>query len=79
MVLISTVMKCFLWDEKYNKWLTPYPNMPTARKNCSSISHGLTVIVGGGVTCDDPFTMTRSVDVLHINDNNLRGLILECG
>ena len=62
----------FLWDEKYNKWLTPYPNMPTARKNCSSISHGLTVIVGGGVTCDDPFTMTRSVDVLHINDNNLR-------
>ena len=61
----------FLWDEKYKKWLTPYPNMPTARWDCSSISHGLTVIVAGGVTCPDPFTVTRSVEVLHINDNNL--------
>ena len=62
--------KVFLWDEKYNKWLTSYPNMPTARQNCSSISHGLAVIVAGGITCLDPFTMTRSVEVLHINDNN---------
>ena len=63
--------KVFLWDEKYNKWLTPYPNMPTARRDCSSISHGLTVIVAGGATCLDPLTITRSVEVLHINDNNL--------
>ena len=63
--------KVFLWDEKYNKWLTLFPNMPTARSSCSSISHGLTVIVAGGVTCSDPFTITRSVEVLHINDNNL--------
>ena len=63
--------KVFLWDEKYNKWLTPYPNMPTARQDCSSISHGLTVIVAGGITCLDPDTITRSVEVLHINDNNL--------
>ena len=63
--------KLFLWDEKYNKWLTPYPNMPTARQQCSSISHGLTVIVAGGITCLDPLTITRSVEVLHINDNNL--------
>ena len=63
--------KVFLWDEKYNKWLTPYPNMPTARRNCLSISHGLTVIVAGGITCQDPLTITRSVEVLHINDNNL--------
>ena len=63
--------KVFLWDEKYNKWLTPYPNMPTARRRCSSVSHGLTVIVVGGVTCHDPATLTRSVEVLHINDNNL--------
>ena len=67
----GVVDKVFLWDEKYNKWFTPYPNMPTARKNCSSISHGLSVIVAGGVTCRDPFTMTRSVEILHINDNNL--------
>ena len=63
--------KVFLWDEKYNKWLTPYPNMPTARRRFSGISHGLTVIVAGGITCGDPFTMTRSVEVLHIDDNNL--------
>ena len=63
--------KVFLWDEKYNKWLTPYPNMPTARSSCSGISHGLTVIVAGGVICLDPPTITRSVEVLHINDNNL--------
>ena len=61
----------FLWDEVYQKWLTPYPNMPTARCDSSSISHGLTVIVAGGVTCWDPLTMTRAVEVLHINDNNL--------
>ena len=63
--------KVFLWDEKYNKWLTPYPNMPTARWNCSSISHGLAVIVAGGTTYQNPSTITRSVEVLHINDNNL--------
>ena len=63
--------KVFLWDEMYRKWLTPYPNMPTARCICSSISHGLAVIVAGGITCQDPDTTTRSVEVLHINDNNL--------
>ena len=45
--------------------------MPTARLNCTSISHGLTVIVAGGITYLDPSTITRSVEVLHINDNNL--------
>ena len=69
--VIEESNKVFLWDEKYNKWLTPYPNMPTARCRFSSISHGLTVIVDGGVTCFDSPTVTRSVEVLHINDNNL--------
>ena len=69
--VIEKSNKVFLWDEKYNKWLTPYPNMPTARDSSSSISHELTVIVAGGITCDDPFTITRAVEVLHINDNNL--------
>ena len=69
--VIEMSNKVFLWDEKYNKWLTPYPNMPTARHSCPSISHGLTVIVAGGITCLDPSTITRSVEVLHINDNNL--------
>ena len=69
--VIELSNKVFLWDEKYNKWLTPYPNMPTAQSSCSSISHGPTVVVAGGVTCVNPFTLTRSVEVLHINDNNL--------
>ena len=63
--------KVFLWDEKYKKWLSPYPNMPTERLYSSSISHGLTVIVAGGITRYDPVTLTRAVEVLHINDNNL--------
>ena len=69
--VIEESNKVFLWDEKYKKWLTPYPNMPTARHRSSSISHGLTVVVAGGVTCWDPYTITRAVEVLHINDNNL--------
>ena len=69
--VVEASNKVLLWDEKYNKWLNPYPNMPTARSLSSSISHGLTVIVAGGATCSDPFTITRSVEVLHINDNNL--------
>ena len=63
--------KVFLWDEKYKKWLTPYPNMPTARFCSSAISHGLTVIVAGGIASLSPDTITRAVEVLHINDNNL--------
>jgi len=69
--VVETTNKVFLWDEKYRKWFTPYPNMPTAQCCCSSISHGSTVIVAGGITCLDPTTITRSVDILHINDNNL--------
>ena len=60
--------KVFLWDEENRKWTTPYPNMPTARYNSSSISHGATVIVAGGVICQDPWTMTRAVEVLHIEE-----------
>ena len=69
--VIEESNKVFLWDEKYKKWFTPYPNMPTARHFSSSISHGLTVIVAGGITCWDPYTITRAVEVLHINDNNI--------
>ena len=63
--------KVFLWDEEYKKWTTPYPNMPTARCRCSCISHGSTVIVAGGVTCCDPLTMTRAVEVLHIKEHGV--------
>ena len=65
----EVINKVFLWDEVNRKWTTPYPNMPSARCLCSSISHGSTVIVAGGVTCWDPWTMTRAVEVLHIKEH----------
>ena len=63
--------KVFLWDEENRKWTTPYPNMPTARCLCSSISHGSTTIVAGGITCWKTWTMTRAVEVLHIKEHSL--------
>ena len=60
--------KVFARDEINKKWITPYPNMPTARYRSSSVSHKLTVIVvAGGVTCQNPWTLTRVVEVLHID------------
>ena len=37
--VVEITNKVFLWDEENRKWTTPYPNMPTARCRCSSISH----------------------------------------
>ena len=67
--VVEITNKVFLWDEENRKWTTPYPNMPTARSSCSSISHGSTVIIAGGVMCWDPWTMTRAVEVLHIKEH----------
>ena len=69
--VIEVSNKVFLWDEENRKWTTPYPNMPTARYYCSSVSHGSTVIVAGGITCVNPWTMTRAVEVLHIKEHSL--------
>ena len=66
----ETSNKAFLWDEENRKWTTPYPNMPTARFHCSSISHGSTVIVVGGVTHWDTWTMTKAIEVLHIEEHS---------
>ena len=68
--VVEVTNKVFLWDEENRKWTTPYPNMPTARCLCSSISHGSTVIVAGGVTCWDPWTITRAVEVLNIKERS---------
>ena len=67
--VIEISNKVFLWDEENRNWITPYPNMPTARCRCSSISHGSTVIVAGGVTCWDSWTITRAVEMLHIKEH----------
>ena len=69
-VVVEISNKVFLWDEENRKWTTSYPNMPTARCYCSSISHGSTVIIAGGVTCWDPWTITRAVEVLHIQEHS---------
>jgi len=60
----------FLWDENNRKWITPYPNMPTERCRCSSISHGSMVIVVGGLTCYNPCKLTRAIEVLHIEGHS---------
>jgi len=59
----------FLWDKINEKWIgSPYPNMPTSRYRCSSISYGSKVIVAGGITHHG--TLTTAVEVLHINDTS---------
>ena len=68
--VIEVSNKVFCWDEENRKWTTPYFNMPTARYSCSSISHGSTVIVVGGIMCSDPLTVTRTVEVLHIKEHS---------
>ena len=66
--IIEISNKVFLWDEENRKWTTPYPDIPTAQCYCSSISHGSTVVVAGGVTCFDPWAVIRAVEVLHIKE-----------
>ena len=58
-----------LWDDENKKWLhRKYPSLLTARSNSSVIYHrsSTTVVAAGGVTCYNPWTMTRTVEVLHI-------------
>ena len=61
--------KVFAWDENSQEWTTPYPDMPTARCYSSVISYELAVIVAGGVTSCDPWTLTGVVEVLHIKEH----------
>ena len=59
----------FAWDEDNKQWTTPYPNMPTAQYQSSCISHGSSVIVAGGVSCQYPWQLTGAVEVLHIKED----------
>ena len=61
--------KVFAWDEDNEMWTTPYPNMPTGRFYSCSASHESVVIVAGGVTNFDPWTVTGAVEVLHIKEH----------
>ena len=75
--IVDVTSKVFLWDEKYKKWLTPYPDMPTARCSSSCISYGSSVIVAGGLTNWNPLTMTRSVEVLNITESDSHWSMVE--
>lgn len=44
--------------------------MPTKRCYCASVSCQNAVIVVGGTTSFNPYTLTRAVEVLHINDGD---------
>ena len=61
--------KVYLWDGK-TSWVTPYPSMPTGRCMSSVASYHFAVIVAGGISCFNPYTMTRAVEVLHIDSEN---------
>ena len=62
--------KVFVWSGE--KWVTPYPNMPTARFQSSAVYYQSKVIVAGGVIRNEPpRIMTRAVEVLHIDKNHL--------
>ena len=60
----------FVWDEDNKKWSTQYPNirLPTAWYPCSSVPLGINVIVASGIMHQHPWTMTRAVEVLQINE-----------
>ena len=58
----------FLWEEKHKKWVIQYPSMPTPRCSITGICYHSTVIVAGGITHWRPWTVTRIVEVLYIND-----------
>lgn len=67
--IISVSNSVYSWNESTNRWANVYPDMPTSRWSSSSIGYQSTAVVAGGVTCLDPFTITRAVEVLHVNDN----------
>ena len=59
-----------LLDENCKKWDIKYPNMPTPRCSITGICYHSTVIVAGGITNWTPWTLTKVVEVLHINDSS---------
>ena len=61
----------FLWDEKHKQWIIQYPNMPTPRCSVTAICYHSALIVAGGITSWSPWTLTRAVEVLHINNSSL--------
>ena len=72
--VVKVSRQVFQWDDINKKWLAKYPGMSTARFSSSSISHKSMVIVAGGVTCSDPWTITRTVEILEIKEGQFSEL-----
>ena len=66
-VLSNTV---YLWDKMNERWITPYPNMPTPRYRCAAISYKSNIIVIGGIKQHISHMLTTAVEVLHVNNTN---------
>ena len=54
-----------LWDADYKHWTHPYPEIFTARSNCSAVVYNEWLVVAGGVTTDR--AVLSSVEVMNIN------------
>ena len=64
--------KLYMWDEKYETWLTVYPDMPTPRCYCCSVGHKSMVIVAGGTVQYEGHRNTDAVEILMAHDTNPR-------
>ena len=65
--------KVLTWDAQMECWVNAYPDMPTARCSSTTVGHGSTVIVAGGVTGWEPtVTSTSVVEVMTVNEIPLR-------
>lgn len=64
--------KAYLWDEKYETWLTVYPDMSTPRCYCCSVGYKSMVIVAGGTTQYEGNRNTEAVEILKAHDTNPR-------
>ena len=65
----KVINNVFAWDKDNKRWITAYPNMPTARCHCSCISYGSTIIAAGGMSRWNPQRTTGAVEVLHTAEN----------
>ena len=71
---IYTTNEIHLLDEEHQNWIILYPNMPTSRFSITGVCYHSTVIAAGGVTQWRPWTLTRVVEVLHIDDRSISDL-----
>ena len=62
--------KVYLWDKKYETWLTIYPDMLTPRCYCCSVGYKSMVIVAGGTLQYKEHRNTGAVEILMAHDTN---------